>query len=297
MVRVRGFLPIVIASTLWGSTGTAAHFLPAAVSPLAIGAATMAIGGSLLFLVSARPALQVLRDRSVRSWLGAGAAGVIVYPLAFYSSLDLAGVAIGTVVSLGSAPIFAALIEFLTDGSTVTRSWGACAALALAGMVLLILDRPGGVDGGEGTGPGVLLGLLAGVSYALYTDASRRVLTAGHGSRATMGALFGLGVLGLAPVLVATGALLLQSSNTIGLISYLAIGPMFVAYLFFGAGLRTVAGSTATLITLVEPVIATMLAVAVVGERPGIAGWIGLVVILTAVTALVASASSSRHRS
>jgi DME family drug/metabolite transporter len=51
------------------------------------------------------------------------------------------------------------------------------------------------------------------------------------------------------------------------------------------------------LITLVEPVIATMLAVAVVGERPGIAGWIGLVVILTAVTALVASASSSRHRS
>ena len=96
-------LAIVLASLLWGTTGTAASFLPSTVPPLATGAATMGIGGALLFAVSARRATAVLRDAAARPWLLLGAAGVVAYPLAFYSSMEYAGVAVGNVVSLGSA--------------------------------------------------------------------------------------------------------------------------------------------------------------------------------------------------
>jgi DME family drug/metabolite transporter len=64
---------------------------------------------------------------------------------------------------------------------------------------------------------------------------------------------------------------------------------MFVAYLLFGVGLRTIRSSTATTITLIEPVVATVLAVIVVGERLSASGWVGLAVILGAVCMLVAA--------
>ncbi|TFD33257.1 DMT family transporter [Cryobacterium cryoconiti] len=283
--RQAGVIPILLAGLLWGTTGTAAHFLPADVSPLATGAATMAGGGALLWLLSARSARQVVRDRSIRSWLVAGIAGIVVYPLAFYSSMHLAGVAVGTVVSLGSAPVFAAGIDFLAERRGVTRRWALCTLAALTGTALLV--------GGHATGPGasdaplgVLLGLLAGLSYALYTHASHRVIGAGHSARATVGALFGVGAVCLVPVLAVTGAPLLQSAGSLGVTAYLIIGPMFVAYLLFGHGLRTVRGSTATSITLIEPLVATVLAILVVGERLAPSGWAGLVLVLLAVTAL-----------
>lgn len=284
----RGVIPILVAALLWGTTGTAAYFLPDTVSPLATGAATMAIGGGLLFALSARGALRAMRDRSVRRLVVAGVAGIFVYPLAFYSSMHLAGVAIGTVVSLASAPVFAAVIEFAVERRGITRRWAACTAAALTGTVLLVFGRASDTDAAASAAPiGVLLGLIAGLSYALYTDASHRVMAAGHGSSATMGALFGLGALCLVPVLAVTGAPLLQSAGSIGIAAYLAIGPMFVAYLLFGAGLRTVRSSTATTLTLMEPLVATILAVLVVGERLHPAGWTGLVFVMGGVTVLV----------
>ena len=283
----RGVGPILLAAVLWGTTGTAAHFLPESVSPLATGAVTMAVGGGLLFALSTRGAMRAIRDPAARSLLVVGVLGIVVYPLAFYSSMHLAGVAIGTVVSLASAPVFAGAIDFLRDRGSITRRWAVCTAIALPGMVLLVIGRPAETDAGLAAPLGVLLGLVAGLSYAVYADVSHRMIALGHGSSATMGALFGLGALCLVPVLALTGAPLLSSAGSIGIAAYLAIGPMFAAYLLFGAGLRTVRSSTATVLTLVEPLVATILAVLVVGERLGPVGWIGLVLVMTSVTALV----------
>ena len=53
---------LVLASVLWGTTGTSATFLTGGVSPLAIGATTMTLGGALLFATSARSSLAVVRS-------------------------------------------------------------------------------------------------------------------------------------------------------------------------------------------------------------------------------------------
>jgi DME family drug/metabolite transporter len=285
---------IVAACVLWGTTGTAASLVPDPVSPLAIGAATMGIGGMLLFAVNGRVAIRALRDPSARRWLAAGSLGVFVYPLAFYSSMDAAGVAIGNVVSLGTGPLFAALWEWLFERRGLSRRWAISTAVALSGVLLLGL---GGVErqGADGSDPvaGIALGLLAGAAYAWYTYASTRVIGAGHPGRAAMGGVFGIGAVLLLPVLLLTGAPLLESGTSLGVVSYLAVGPMFVAYLLFGYGLRTINSSSATTLTLLEPVVATLLAVAVVGERPGPVAWAGLVLILAGIGVLVAA---RRHR-
>jgi len=289
-----GVIALVLASLFWGTTGTAASFFPGNVSPIAVGASTMAIGGILLFVVSARGAIAALADRRARPWLALGAVGVFVYPLAFYSSMDLAGVAIGNVVSLGSGPVFAAIFEWLWERHRLSRRWVICTAVAIVGVALLSLGGHGeSGDGTPATGTGILLGLLAGFSYALYTYASTRAIGAGHAGRSVMGGMFGLGALALVPVLILTGAPLLQSPSTLSIAAYLALGPMFVAYLLFGYGLTRIRSSAATTITLLEPFVATLLAVLIVGERLGLPGWIGLALILLGVT--VIATARQRH--
>ena len=301
LARQRSGMPgawaLVLASLLWGTTGTAASFFPESVSPLAVGSSTMTIGGILLFVVSARPALAAIRDVASRRWLLVGALGVVVYPLAFYSSMDLAGVAIGNVVSIGTGPVFAALLEWVFERHRPSRLWVACTAAALAGIVLLGLGGlRGAADSGTNVVAGIGLGLAAGLAYALFTYSSSRAIRTGQAPRGVMGAMFGFGALALAPVLLVLGGPLLQSAQTVGIAAYLATGPMFVAYLLFGIGMSTLHSSAATTITLLEPFVATLLAVIVVGERLSPLGWLGLALILAAVTVLATARQSAGPR-
>lgn len=291
--RGRATLAIVVASLLWGTTGTAASFLPDAVSPLATGAATMGVGGLLLFATAARESVRVLRG-AARGWVLAGAIGVFVYPLAFYSGMDLAGVAIGNVVALGTGPVVTALLERVVERHPLSVRWGIATVLAIAGMALLAFARHPDDTADAGVLPGVLLGLLAGVAYGLYTYASARAIGAGGTSRGAVGAMFGVGALLLLPVLVLTGAPLLADASSLGIVGYLAIGPMFVAYLLVGVGLRTLRSSTVTTIALLEPVVATVLAVIVVGERLELGAWLGVAAILAGIVVLVTARPPGR---
>nr|WP_218888578.1 EamA family transporter [Saccharopolyspora hordei] len=265
-----GPLLVLLASALWGTTGTAASFAPAGAGPLSIGAATMGLGGLLLLALAGRSAWRVLRSGRL-GLLVVGAAAVAVYPLAFYSSMALAGVAIGTVVALGSAPVFAAVLERVVDGVRLDARWAVSAGLAVAGL-LLITGRTGA---GEDTVLGALLGLLAGATYVVYSWSASRMMRRGHGSRAVMGAMFGAGALVLLPVLAWTGGPLLGSPSGLAVAGYLAVVPMGLAYVLFGAGLRHTSTSTATTLSLLEPVVAAVLGVLVVGERLGVDGWCG----------------------
>jgi DME family drug/metabolite transporter len=293
--RVRATFAIVVAALLWGTTGTVASFLPDAVTPLATGAATMGIGGLLLFATAPRQSLLVLRGPA-RRWVAAGAIGVFVYPLAFYAGMDLAGVAIGNVVALGTGPVVTALLEWLFERHPLSWRWAIATALAVAGMALLASAQHPGETADAGVLPGVLLGLLAGLAYGLYTYASARAIGAGGTSRGTMGAMFGCGAVLLLPVLLATGAPLLADAGSLAIAGYLAIGPMFLAYLLVGVALRTMRSSTVTTIALLEPVVATVLAVAVVGERLEPLAWLGLAAILAGIVVLITARPPGRAR-
>ncbi|MDR2997595.1 MAG: EamA family transporter, partial [Microbacterium sp.] len=133
---------------------------------------------------------------------------------------------------------------------------------------------------------GITLGLIAGITYALYSWAAARLMTDGIERAAAMGWVFGIGGLLLVPVLLITGAPLLSSPQTVAVAAYMALVPMFLGYVLFGWGLARLGPSTATTITLIEPAVATMLAVLVVGERLSPVGWVGLALIALVVVVL-----------
>ena len=101
-----GVAGVLFAGIVWGTTGTAATFTPD-VSAAAIGAAAMGIGG----IGQALLALRGISHARAQLWqqrglLQLGALAVMIYPLAFYGSMRLAGVTIGTVVTIGTASVY-----------------------------------------------------------------------------------------------------------------------------------------------------------------------------------------------
>ena len=269
------------ASVLWGTTGAAASLAPA-VGPLAIGAAAMGIGGLLQALIAARAiACQRRQLCGHKGLLALGVLAVFVYPLAFYASMHWAGVAIGTVVSLGFAPLASALIERLLEGQRLSLRWAMSVGLGVAGVVLICMaENPHSPAASSAQALyGVLLGVLAGLTYALYSWAARQLMQQGIAPRAAMGSIFGLAGLLLLPVLFVTGAALLQSWENAAVGLYMALVPMFFGYVLFGFGLSRLRASTATTLTLTEPVVAALLAVFLVGERLAAGGWMGVVLI------------------
>jgi len=290
--------PCVLASALlWGTTGTAAALAPD-VGPLAIGASAMGVGG----LLQAAAALRVVRAHRAglaaqRRTLAVAAAAVAVYPLAFYSSMRLGGVAVGTVVSIGSGPLAAALIERVVDRRPLSRRWTLGAAAGVLGLLTLAVSRTNEAGPTAGTTAvhpvlGITLGVLAGLSYALYSWGAARTMRRGLPPGPVMGAVFGLGAVLLVPVLLRTGAPILESGRNLAVVAYLGVVPMFLGYRLFGRGLAAVSATTATTLSLLEPSVAAVIAVLVLHERIPVLGWSGMAVLLANLVGL--SAGSSR---
>ncbi|MFI9319043.1 DMT family transporter [Kitasatospora aureofaciens] len=277
---IDGPLPILVSALLWGTTGTAASFAPAGAPAAGIGAAALVLGGSLLFLTDrAAWALPRVCGMGERWLLVVGAVAVVGYPVTFYPAVTRTGVAVATVIALGSAPVFTGLLGWLARQGRPSGRWAGATALAVLGCAVLVLGPQ--LTGGGSTVDllGALLAALSGLSYAVYSLIAGRLIAAGHPSGGVMGAMFcGAAVLVL-PVLLAGPTGWLLSVRGAGVVLHLGVVTTFLAYRLFGHGLRHTPAQTATTLTLAEPAVAAVLGVAALGERLPTVSWCGLAVL------------------
>ncbi|MER5352506.1 EamA family transporter [Kitasatospora sp. NPDC002551] len=284
-----GPLPVLAAAVLWGTTGTAGSLAPASAPAAAIGCAGLALGG-LLLLLSDRSARSLPRTCTPRErrLLLLGALAVAGYPLTFYPAVARTGVAVATVIALGSAPVITGLLAWLTGGPRPTARWARATSTAVLGCTLLVLGPR--LGGGATTVdlPGVLLAALAGLSYAAYSLVGGRLIGHGHPSAGVMGAMFGAAAVLVLPVLLIGDAGWAVTPRGALVVLHLGVVTTFLAYRLFGRGLRHTSAQTATALTLAEPAVAAVLGVAALGERLPAASWCGLAVLVLALAVLTA---------
>ncbi|MCJ1671939.1 DMT family transporter [Rathayibacter sp. VKM Ac-2929] len=292
---------ILLAAVCFGTTGTAQSLGAEGVDPLLLGAARIVLGGALLAALlgveTARAPRRAARRPSVSTVLLVllGAAGVAAYQPAFFTGTAENGVAVGTIVALGSAPAFTGLLEWLLLRSAASPRWFVSTALAAVGVVLLAGLLTGGAAGGVS-----VLGLAgsagAGAAYALYAVCGKLLLERGFSPAAAMGAQFGTAALLALPVLLAGDPGRLAGS--LPAVLWLGVVTVAVAYTFFARGLRLLPAATVSTLTLVEPATATLLGVALLGERltsDAVAG-IAVLVLAVLLLALPARRGSARRR-
>ncbi|TDC59065.1 EamA family transporter [Micromonospora sp. KC207] len=290
-----GLLQVCAAGVLWGTGGLVVTVLHSrdglgAMTVSAWRTALAAIALVAFAVVTRRSGvvLATMRTHPVLAVLvGCGTA---LYQGLYFGSVLLVGVSVATVVSLGLAPILAAVWEHAAARSRPSMREAGVLAAALAGLVLISATAGhGSPTPGNRPGLGLVLAVASGATYAATTvlghTLAQRVDSVALTTCATAA-----GALALLPFLATAATagqpVLPTDPASLALLGYLGVATMALAYGLLYAGLRTTSGSAATVATLVEPLSAVLLAALLLGERLTAPALLGGALILAAVVAL-----------
>lgn len=263
---------VVLAAALWGTTGTAQQFAPVGASPLTVGALRLLVGGAALwtFVVGMGRRRGGRRTSSgggfLPPWhvglLGA-ALGVAGFQAAFFAGVLRTGVAVGTIIAIGSGPVWAGLLETCFLGHRPSGRWLGATAAAIIGCTLLV----GGGHELTVDAVGVSLTLAAGAAFALYTVSNKAVLRAyPHDEDLIVATVLLGGGLLMVPVIMWGDTSWLGEPRGIAVVLHLGLLATALPYALFSRGLATTSAASATTLTLAEPLTAAVLGVIVLGE-------------------------------
>lgn len=300
----RGLLYLLISAASWGTAGAAAALLyrHSGLGPVAL-TFWRSAGGAVLLLAFAaarsRRAATVRRPLPGRGriiQLAVNGLGLTTFQIAYFEAVQGAGLAVGTVVTLGAAPVLVALGARLLLGERLGGAGAVAVGGALTGLAVLLL---GGSGAGQVRPAGVAWALLSAAGYACITLYGRRTARTGGGvgAFATTLCSFLICAVVLLPFAAAEGLWPRPDGlgRTLALLLYTAAVPTALGYGLYFAGVAVVRATTASVIALVEPVSAAVIAVGLLGERLSPATVAGTVVLLLAVTGL-ALAETRRAR-
>ncbi|WP_075618556.1 EamA family transporter [Paenisporosarcina indica] len=283
MKTVIPYFLVLLAAVLWGTTGTATTLLPDSAQPLTIAAARSAVGGFSLLLV-----MILMKKINFRTWpwkatVVAAICMAIFQPL-FFTSVRLTGIAIGTVVAIGSAPVFSGLIEWLFLKMRPSRSWAMATAMSVIGCSLLFLNK----DALTVNPIGVTFSLIAGLVFAIYTIVTKAVLTKVEAIPA-VAMTFSMSALMLMPFILSFDNTWIVDPSSISIVLYLGLLTTSVAYILYLKGLHKVPSSSAVTLSLGEPLTAAVLSVFWVGEVLSPVSWVGILLLLGGILVLTFS--------
>lgn len=280
---------ILLAAILWGTTGTAKSFGPDDVDSISMGLVRLAFGGLTLLLISKLTGKLTFTGWPLPLVLTAALSMALFQPF-FFGAVDLTGVAVGTVVSIGSAPVFSGVIEWVFFKSKPTMMWYLSTLLAITGCVILMFS-----SNSVSVDPlGVLSGLGAGVSFATFTLTNSR-LVRHQDPISCMGVVFTISALMLTPVLFFKDFSWLTIPEGLGSALFIGFISTALAYYLFAIGLKNVKASTAVTLSLAEPLTAALLGVLLVGEMLDVFSWIGLVMLLMGIIILVLQSRANQR--
>lgn len=276
---------LVVAGVSWGFSGTLGTLLnrSSGLPLLSVAGYRIAVGGLLIMLViGVTRHVRLPRHRS--GWTRVLVIGgcSAIYQLGFFAAIGHIGVALATLVAIGSAPIMVLIVDAALGRQLVTARLILTIAIALVGLVLLIGAPPTDITT-AGLVKGALLALLAGAGFAGISLVGSRPEPDFHHSTGTALAflLGGAVVLGFAST---RGAVFFPPGPTSILLA-IALGliPTAVAYLAYLRGLRSHSSTTGVLVSLLEPITAATLAAVVLGERLTVPALAGAALLLGAV--------------
>ena len=287
---------LVLAGLLWGTGGLTGTLLgrAAGLSPVGVAALRLLTGGALIVACRILPGRRWPASRA--AWTRVAVTGLLAatFQAAYFSAVSLTSVSLATLVTIGGTPVIVQVAELVRDRRRPGRRRPGRAALArtvlaLAGLGLLV-----GLPSG-GYGP---LAVLESAGMALVASAGFATLTLisstpvpGLSEETVTGLGFTAGGLILLPLAAVAGGLAFQPTlAALGWLTALAAGPTALAYTLYFRGLREAPASTGALLSLLEPLTATVLSVAFLGNRLGLAGIAGAVLLAAAA----ASAAGAR---
>ena len=256
----RGPLLVALAAALWGTTGTAQALGPDGISPQAVSGLRMAGGALLLGYAYLRRDTVPLHRLMGWPLFWCIATMAVSQPL-FFTGVERTGVAVGTIVTIGSGPILGGLVAWMVRRERPGRRWFIATLLALVGAVLLL-------SGGESAGvdpEGLLFSFGAGLAWAIYLVAAKSLFEA-HPPVFVAGVVFAGAAAALSPILIASDLEWLTTTRGLAVVLWLGLVATATSYVLFSHGLSSTPVASAATLTLAEPLTAAVLGMVILDE-------------------------------
>jgi len=284
-----GYLCALAAGATWGTTGPLSTGLYGLMPATSIGFWRVLLGTICLVLWG----LMFRRDLfrvDARGWLLVGLGGgalVALFELAYQYAIAGVGVA-GAAALLYTAPVIVAVAARVLLQEALTPVRLSLALLVMAGVALTVTH--GSNTGAEaaqlGVGAGIVGGLLSALSYAL-TTLMARYATPRYGAVRVLflEALGGVVILGI--VLAASGRTPTPPPSAAAWwgLAGLTAGSVLAANILFFTAVKRIEAAPAAVAATIEPVVGTLLALALFSQRLSAVGWLGLVMVVGGVAA------------
>lgn len=294
----QGLLLIMLAAVMWGTVGitTKTIYGMSATNPLSIGFLRLALSLPALLAVcwaTQRKDMFKVGGRDFALMLLVGTMTAL-YQVCYFGAIERTGVAVATLVTLCTAPVMVALISvFITRQRPSGYALMALAG-ALAGTAMLVgFQENAGATGADCTG--ILLALGSAFGYALVTLASRKLAGRYHPFQ-SIAISFSFGALILLVFAAARGMVLDYTPAAWSLLLYLGTIPTALAYVLFIAGMRYTTATVASISTLLEPLVATVLAWLIFGERFSPMGFVGVALLSGSLLILYLGGTATLRR-
>lgn len=281
-----GYCEIIIASILWGLAGILAKKINGmqAQSIIFYRVTFAAMIFFIALLISGNLNKIKLKDKKI--YLILFSIFQVTTMLTYFVSILKGSVSVA-VLLLYTAPVYVTVLSPLLLKESSTKKGIIALFISIAGIVLIV--NPEKLDFSQSLG--ILAGILAGISYALQIMTSKYISPTYTGyTQAFWSFIIAMLILlpiGLAPVDVISG-------NMTFLI-LLAIFPTILAVSLYFNGLKKVKASSASILGLVEPLSAIILAVIILHEKISTLEIMGGVLILAG--AALVTRDNERHRS
>jgi drug/metabolite transporter (DMT)-like permease len=259
----------VFVVLLWASTFVVTKAAFAEVSPLAF------IFARFLIMVALALAVLFVKERGASVWIEradlgrfmlAGLTGYTLYQLGFVLGLSRTS-PFSSSLLIAMVPLFTVLILAVMGERTPLQGWIGL-AVALAGAVIFLFDKRGA---GSGTLVGDLLSIGAGVSFAIYGIVNRPLVakypTATYTAWTILAGAIPLLAIAL-PATVQQNWAALSGTGWLSIV-YLAILPVYVAYMLWNYAIARRGVATASSFGLLVPIVAGVLSAVFFGEPFG----------------------------
>jgi DME family drug/metabolite transporter len=257
-----------------------------AASPLFVGFSRLAVAAPILLIAawSTGGFGQWRWRKEGRVCLVLGAC-MAAYQIGYFWAVPHAGVAVTALVTICSSPLFIVGLAASYLGERPTPRLYAALALGIVGTGLLAIE-PRGIDADNGSFLlGVVLALGAGFSYALYAVVTKARL-AQLAPLPLAAVSFTAAAFFLSPALLVEPELTQTLARGWHWLLYLGAVPTGIAYALYNTGLRHTPATVAGIVVLLEPLTATLIGVLGFGERMGVMGSFGAILLLGAIALL-----------
>ena len=269
-------IAVLISGTLLGTAGTAVALAPEGASTTSLGVVRVGIGGLILILLlplfgGKRSNLsKVIRLRGV--WVMAISTAAF-QPL-FFGATTRTGVALSTVLTIGTMPLFTGLIGRLILKERLRPMWMLATTLAVLGLFLRSWEQLGTIDL-----VGVVMALSAGFATGCYVNGAKYELNRGGHAVELPAVAYTLSALLLLPLLVGDSFEWILTGAGVVTAIYLGAISMALANTLQVVGLKRLSpGPTATLL-LADPLTATILGVWILDESITAIATLGLALV------------------